>query len=359
MPTLSGQRIFTVSGETYMWEDLVLAARLWGDWSKLEDRVRAGLACGARLEDLDEGDAAIPDESDVEAAAEEFRYARDLVSAEEMEAWLERRGLTSEAWLDSVERTLLLRRWAGVLDTIVNAYDIEPQEIDAVIDCEAICGGLAADLAARLAARAAVYARVVAAGAGTDGVSAEAVEAVLATAPPSLLEQGLPGVPPAACRARLETLARLDVVWHRFAAAEATPEGVRSLISAHRLEWIRVSARVVTTADGDVANEIALCVRQDGSDLAVSAKEAGLQAVDARWYLDDIDASLRERLVGARPGDLLGPLPHVGGFILISVVDKVLPTESDPEICERAERALLARTVDGEIGRRVTWHAAL
>jgi len=40
MPVLAGQRIFTVAGTSYAWEDLVLAGCLWGDWPALEARAR-------------------------------------------------------------------------------------------------------------------------------------------------------------------------------------------------------------------------------------------------------------------------------------------------------------------------------
>ena len=69
MPVLAGERIFTVAGTSYAWEDLVLAGCLWGDWAALEARVQAGLACLARLDDLEEGDEDALDEADVEAAA--------------------------------------------------------------------------------------------------------------------------------------------------------------------------------------------------------------------------------------------------------------------------------------------------
>src|SRR2546428_13681973 len=97
MATLSGSRIFTVGGTAYVWEDVVLAAHLWGDWTALEQRVRDGLACLARLDEDDEDGL---DEADVDAAGTEFRYARDLVAAADLEAWLDRPGLTGDAWLD-------------------------------------------------------------------------------------------------------------------------------------------------------------------------------------------------------------------------------------------------------------------
>jgi len=82
MPVLAGQRIFTVAGTSYAWEDLVLAGCLWGDWPALEARTRDGLACLARLDELDEDALA---EADVETAATEFRYARDLVAASDLD----------------------------------------------------------------------------------------------------------------------------------------------------------------------------------------------------------------------------------------------------------------------------------
>jgi prepilin-type processing-associated H-X9-DG protein len=95
---------------------VVLAGLLWGDWMALEERVRSGLACLARIDDLDEDDADALDEADVETAAAEFRYARDLVAAADLEAWLERRGLSVEAWLDFIRRGLLIERWTDDLE---------------------------------------------------------------------------------------------------------------------------------------------------------------------------------------------------------------------------------------------------
>jgi hypothetical protein len=93
MPVMAGQRIFTVAGTSYAWEDLVLAGCLRGDWPALEEtRARDGLACLARLDELDEDDEDALAEEDVETAATEFRYARDLVAASDLESWLDRRG---------------------------------------------------------------------------------------------------------------------------------------------------------------------------------------------------------------------------------------------------------------------------
>src|SRR3989442_12829272 len=93
------QVIFTVDRMAYVWEDVVIGGHVWGDWTTLEQRVRDGLACLARLDDVD--DDAL-DEADVDAAACDFRYARDLVAASDLEAWLGRRGGTIGPWVDLI-----------------------------------------------------------------------------------------------------------------------------------------------------------------------------------------------------------------------------------------------------------------
>jgi hypothetical protein len=349
MAALAGRPILTVGDTTYHWEDLVLCGHLWGDWPALQQRVATGLACLARLDELEEGDDEDLDEKDVEAAAEEFRYARDLVAAEDMEAWLAHRGLDADEWLDCIRRGLLLAKWADDLDAIVEEFEVEPADVEAVIDGEAICTNVAASLATRLAGRAAIHARLAQAQPGDAAAEAD-VQALL---------EGLPGLPAGASRQRLESLARLELAWRRFTETQVTPAALRSLVDTNRLDWIRLTVRTVTVATRDVANEIALCVRDDGEDFLATCAQAGQRVTEATWFVDETDGRLRDALVAARAGDLLGPVPIDQGFILVAVLSKVLPVESDPEVRQRAERALLDRLVAREIQDRVTWHETL
>jgi len=356
MPALAGQRIFTVGEMSLAWEDLVLAGCLWGDWPDLETRVRDGLACLARLDDLDDDDADGLSEDDVEAAAAEFRYARDLVAAADLEGWLERRGLTVEGWLDFVRRALLRERWADELEAIRDEYEIEAADVAEALECEAVCGGLAADLAARLAARAAIHAR-------DEAEAGEALvreaEAVAAAVPEHVLARALPDVPAALRRERLRALARLEAAWRRFAASAASPEALRALVTGRRLDWLRVGVQTVVAPDEDVAREIAMCVRVDRRPLAEVAAEAGLSAETAELWVEEVDEALRDALIGAQPGEVLGPLAGKEGYVVLAVGDKRLASEDDPAVRARAEQALLARTVDREVTDRVTWHETL
>lgn len=351
MQTLAGQRIFTIGQTTYVWEDILLAGVAWGDWAALEARARDGLLCLARLDDLDEDDDDALDEDDVEAASAEFRYARDLIAAADLEAWLERRGLTVEVWLDHIRRALLLERWADDLDEIRDEYEADDDEVTAAALCDALCGGLAADLAARLAGRAAIHA--------STAEAAGAAAAVPVDAPDEVLQRVLPDLPGPERRRRLDALAALEAAWQRFAAGVVTPEALRALMVSRRLEWVRVVMQGVLTADEDVAREVAMCVRVDRRPIEEVAEEAGQVAETLEWWLDELDGPLHDALVGAQVGELLGPLPWKEQHLVFVVQAKQLPAEDDPAVQARAERALLARTVDREVANRVTWHETL
>src|SRR5437773_1349344 len=220
--------IFTVDRMAYVWEDVVIAGHVWGDWTTLEQRVRDGLACLARLDDVD--DDAL-DEADVDAAACDFRYARDLVAASDLEAWLERRGVTIDAWLDFIRRSLLLRRWANDLDEIRAAYELDEDEV---------------------------------------------------------------------------------------------AEAVRALIAARQLDWMRFTVQTVLAPDVEVAREVTLCVREDGRPIEQVAAAARLRAETIEWWLEDVEPAVREALVGAMPGDVLGPLALKEGHLILAVGNKRL-----------------------------------
>src|SRR5689334_15097574 len=86
--------VFSVDGEDYRWRDVIVAGVRWGEWRSTERRARDGAAC-ARYADAN---GIVPDKRALDAAAKEFRYARDLVTASSMEEWLQRWSITAREW---------------------------------------------------------------------------------------------------------------------------------------------------------------------------------------------------------------------------------------------------------------------
>ena len=359
MPTVAGREVFSIGESAYTWGDVNLGAVLRGDWAALARDVSASLSCLKRLEELEDEEEVLPEE-EISAAAAEFRYARDLVAAEDMETWLEKCGLTADDWMDFIRRSLLIKKWAEELEEIQREYPVSQEEVDAIILCDATCSGRAVAWATALAARAAAYAKIAEEDASAgDGISEDEVRSVLDSLPAKGAAQALAGPAGPADPDRLAALARLEAAWKRFAARQATPQAIREQLAAHRLEWTRLTVRSLGLSDLEAAREAALCIREDGRDPAEVAAESGAEFREEDWYLDDADPALRDHLLAARAGEVLGPLRLNDRFVVVSVLGKQPPSENDPALWARAERVLLDRATSREVENRVRWNEPL
>jgi hypothetical protein len=322
--SLDDHPFFSVNTNQYLGRHLVAAGRRWGEWARLESEVRQGLACVARAEDTGED----VDDGELEAAAAEFRYARDLVTQAEMEAWLAAWSLSVDDWTDYLERVLLRRRLQAELPAIVSEYPVDQEDIEAVVESEAVCAGYIADLAGKLAGRTAALERVRA-----EGWSAAPVA---------------PG--------REAWLDAIDHGFDVFRSRILVPAALQERIAAHRLDWILLDGVAVTFPAIEAAREAALCVRDDGMAMDEVAAAAGVSARAVRHYLEDIDPARRAPFLAATVGDVLGPLPVEDGFLVLQVRDKVLPSLDNPGVRRRVEESVLRTAVEHEVTRRVTWH---
>jgi hypothetical protein len=312
LAALALRPLFTVEGVTYHWGDVLDRARARGSLAEVEHTARRGAACMRRAEAV--GDALDPET--VRGAATRFRYERGLLSAEELNAWLERWGLTVAEWGMHLERSLLLTRWLGELEVIVGEFAPELGAIDEAVYVDAVCSGFLEQEASDLAAAAALASL-----AEGSAVSIDRVDE-------------------AAAAARAEA---------------ASPVGIEREVARHLLDWTRLDMEMLEVDDQGVAAEAALCVRVDGRSLADVAAECGMPVRRARTYLGDEEAGLGVALLAAQPGDLIGPIEHEDAFVLLAIHARIPPAADDPELRLRAETMLIDRAVERAIEARVEW----
>jgi len=328
MNSLLGQPVFSVGNQKYCWDDVILSAQLRGEWADLEKELREGIAC---LKRLDEAAEEI-DPEELEAAANDFRYERDLVTAEEAETWLNRWNLSADSWMEYIQRFILRRKWADQLAEIVARYRVTKREIHSCLRAEGVCSGHLASFARALAARASAYEKALEAGWIRDErESADAPDRI------RLLEAG----------------------YLSFCHHVVDSQGIKHQVKSHRLDWIRFQCRCVLFSEEQMAHEAALCVRDDGMQLDEVAKNANIALQNAAMYLDEVEPALRDRFLSAEKGALIGPLDWDKAFGLFLVEDKIIPAVEDPEIKQRAQETLLESAVNREIDNRVKWHARL
>jgi hypothetical protein len=305
-----GRTVFSVGERAYTWRDVVDSAEHRGDWEAVSLRARAGRECARRADE--EGDPLEPGELDRAAAA--FRKQHDLLAAAETEEWLAAWGLDVAGWFEWVRRSLLRERRPA------EAGDEDTRPTRQEEWTEAVCSGDLERLASALAERAAAHER-------------------FNDRPPD------PG-----------DTATMEAALGRLREAALTPEAVRREVTAHGLEWTRVDCRCVTAHDEHVARELALCVRDDGLELAGVARDAGLAVEERSWYLGDPEP-IGQPLLGAQAGELVGPVAVDDGLLLCFVDERVRPDAEDSAVRERAAAQVARRAVDREIAARVRWRA--
>jgi hypothetical protein len=210
---------------------------------------------------------------------------------------------------------------------------------------EAVCSGRLEAWAQQLAGRAAVH-------------------AAMPRQPPDdptaptddLLPKGLPPLPAAILHERTLRLRALECSWTVYERAAVTDQAIAAEVRARQLDWIRVDCQAVTLAGDDAGREVALTLRRRERSLHDIAGDAGVQVERRTVRLDATSADLAVILVGAGPGDVLGPMPQDDGFLVLEVLGRTPPTPDDPAIRDEAGRRVLDRAVRQLVNDRVVWH---
>lgn len=316
-PTAHATLAFRVDGVGYRWADVFAHARRRGDWRSFEIEVRQALACLRRA--AEQGPP--PDHETQRSTATEFRRARRLLAAEDLESWLTERGLTVAQWRRYIRGETLRKRHAAELDTLVDRYPPDDAVADTALPIWGTCSGAFSDWAEALANRAA------------------AAHAVCE-------DTGRPPPEP-------DDLDTHETLFDRFAAHAATAERLEALIASRYLDWLHVDCDIAVFTDPDTAAEARLCVHDDGWSLAEAARAGGAALRATHLLVEDVAAGARADFVRARDGDLLGPLELGSGPALVRVRRKSPPSLDDVELRTRATRELVATAVAREVDDRV------
>lgn len=297
--------VFSVEGSTWTWDDVAAFARRHGRWEALARQAGHGLAC--------ERAGHVAPTAAVKEAAKAFRYRRRLITAEETEAWLRARRLDVPQWMRWVRHSVLRHEHPDMAPA-----PADDAEVEELLWVTGRCGGLLDAVASAFAERVAAHVRL-------DG-----------DLPPSEAD--------------------VDHAVDRLRAAVVTDDALRDEVARRQLDWLGVELEEARFADEHAAREAVLGVRDDGLALAEVCTLAGVDHVRRHASLDEVDAALRPAVLGAPLGDVVGPVPVPGGFVVARVESKVVPTVDDPDVRRRATEAVVATALRRATEERVQWH---
>ncbi len=349
---LADELVFSIDGDGYRWRDVIVAAWKWGEWDVVDRRARHGNAC---VRAAQAAGNALPSGA-LETAGQDFRYARELVTAHSMEQWFQRMGISAREWTAHLRRELHRARHSpSSLDALAEQYPMEAAEAARIAFVDAVCAGdadrWARSLAARVAANRASADRASDNGVGTTSpMRDDAVPAELA---------GVLGLDADGWRATARRIGDVDRTFEYFRASHLTDHAVETYVAARQLEWIRFDCRVMAFPKEDMAAEAALLLREDGEGFTGVYRASHTEPRASHFLFDHLEPRLRDQFLGVQAGDLVGPMRAGDEFVLYLIEKKVLPSARDPEIRRLAEDGVLGHALKQQLDHHVEWHADL
>jgi hypothetical protein len=280
------------------------------------------------------------DETAVSAAAEEFRYGHDLISAEETETWLANRNLTLDDFSDYFTR----RYYAAALRENVVADELEyasaSSELRQSFLTDLILSGefdrIATALIWRLAARCAE------ADPSPEEISIEECRFFQRNdITPAQLPNWLKKI--GRDSKWFNEMLSMEAAYHRCCERTLVPQARRRELTTLGLLLTRIEAEVIELESRDAAQEALCCLREDGMSMKEVADEGGYPYRQAAFVLEDIPGDAQQRFICTSPGKILGPIPRGDGFEVCRVISKIAPQADDPSVQSRIDRRLLER----------------
>lgn len=318
-------------GPLGIWNYREIMVSVLGDpqWPSFAQRLSLGLLAEAQLGERGED----VDEADVRRAAEAFRRAEGLLTAEETEAWLTSQDLLAEEWEGFLVRRLLLERWGPSLAE--HAVDLSGHPLFAeALFAEAVCSDFLPDARIRFAKLLALAEE----GPPLTLPDGQALADELNARYPWL--QGIAG----------HDVARVHAVLARAQQrlAEGTHDAeIAAMLHERTLDWTRVDGFELRVDSEQVCRELMLCARRERRPLVPTlAQRAGIRPRRRAFLLEDAPSSIKGWLAGAMPGDVVGPVRDGPQWTLYQLAERRAPSADDPQLVALARALLQEQRLD-------------
>lgn len=348
-PERTTASVFAIGERFFNVEDVVVAAYFRGELDAWWERALLLDECETQSAEM--GDA---DEEALQAASEQFRYERDLITAEETERWMEMRGLSEEDFGDFFTRRYWVEQLGESVKPVWRDFPSAPEELRDLLRAELLmsggfdrlayalgcayaaaekCAEKAATPEAMEAARREFFART--------GLNAETVPAWLAE-----LRRD---------EAWMEEMLMLQVAERAQRAEVLTAEQCERMLHAMRMELTAVELETIELDSIDAANEATLCVREDGMTMEAVAAEGRYPFKREERRVEEMSPEWQQKLLCAAPGELLEPIAQGDGFVLWRLLGKIEPSLQDVRIRARVEEEILRHHFTELAASRVRW----
>lgn len=300
-------------------EPIVLFRAGERDWS-VDDAIEAAIRRGeeeslrgALLQRLAAVQAAAdaewePDDGALQETSDRFRYAQNLISAEDAETWLERRDISIDQFSDWMYQSVCVEAFPDAVVSEDLAADEE--DLAGLLRVHLWLSGGMERLSSELARRVSAALRM----AEEDGGGLSALDG-----------------------------RSMDAAWASLKARAINDESRSRELAAARLALTRVEIETLEFDSQEQAREAVLCATRDGMTLSEVAASSGFGVQVRDVWLDEPPDP---RLLSAREGAVIGPIfGDDGGIQVHRVIRRHEPSLGDPIVAARIDASIEGRLV--------------
>jgi hypothetical protein len=309
--------LFCLDDRAWTWQHALACAEHCGLLAEELARLRSSQ--GAVDEAMTHGrclpEQALPD------AITEWRFAFNLISAQETEQWLAARDLDLADLGEHLNRQL----WRAEFPDCESAHRLAVPELAHALWVQACLNDSLARLLRPLAQRVLCHSLRPAHGGELPAIRATQFAAEFA-----------------------DELAPLEAAYQACLAEFASSEACERALAMLRPELLRLRFQVASFAHHDAAAEARLCVRDDGESLATVAERVSASSEEGVAFACDLDVSTATRLLSAAVGECT--LPNDRHRIYV-VLGKIEPDLADPSVAERVRQHCLASNLRPHLGK--------
>lgn len=344
--------VFALRDRCFTVGDIIWAADLRGELAAFWKELLLALEFEERAGEEDREAGA----ETLQSLSEEFRYQRDLITAEETEAWLGRRRLSPEDF----DRYFQLAYWRGksVEDQPKQRidFDLAAPDWQRGLVVHLLMSGGFDKLARALSHRAVAFEQA------DDPLKHELQERVEAEARRRWLARGFDEARIAEWLANagrdaswLQGAIHAELVYESQCQRLITMENRVHALNLLRFALTRLEVEAIDFGSEQAAREAYLCLRQDGLAMEEVAKIGGSASYQLRLHLGDVAEEAQHFFLSAPVGSVLKPLRRTQGFQLCRIVSKEHPTLDDVQVRHRLDRWILESHFGHQEARHVRW----
>ena len=338
--------VLSCDRQSFTVKDVLDAAWFRGALDKPLARVLEAHACEQQAATLDQE----PDQETLQSMSEEFRYHRDLLTAEETETWLASRDLTEDDFGSFFLRAYWLEKQAPRPAPVILPYPEIPAELLDLLRVDLMLSGDFDSLAEAASWRA---------------VALRQSDSTLDAAPERARFFDRTGLSEAGLTAALgqierdagwfEECLRMEAAFGRLSALWLNQAERARALASRRHGLTRLQIESLLAPSRDAAQEAVLCLRENQASMEELAQACGSHREQRDLFLEDFAPDLQQLFVCAQPGEVLNLPEDDSGFLVCRILAKHDPDLADADVSSRIDQKLLEDRFSELTRDRIQW----